>query len=309
MAVPFNSVNATTREAFMPKVYDNIFKSLLLFGRFKKRNTYSPQNGGKYLLVPVLYDSVDANAEWIVSTDTYTNNTSDEFTAAQYFWKYSHSSITLSDMDELENSGPEIQVINIVKARVQRAEMTLKKLLGTALFNDGTNAKAMAGLKAGILDTNVYAAIDRTANTWWAANVDSATTVQGLPAMQSMYGLCTIADEMPTLILGQQNQTDRYWAALQNQQRFGSGNTINAGAKNLLLNSTPVVVDPNAQANYLYFLNENFMLLRYHPRNDFLYRPFARKEDTPLNKAHITWSGNLAIMNSALQGVMTAVAA
>src|ERR1019366_5261307 len=105
MALNYDSVSALTKDNFVDMLIDNIFTSLLLFQRFKSNKTYISKTGGKKIVQPLIYANIGTNCAWYASGDTLTINTTEEFTAADFNWKYIHASLTIPRDQELQNAG------------------------------------------------------------------------------------------------------------------------------------------------------------------------------------------------------------
>lgn len=289
-----------------------IFESLLLFQRFRDNETYLPKTSGRTILQSVIYDTVGSNCDWWDGdADTLTIATTSEITAFAFDWKYLYAALTIPRSDELKNAGEEA-VFDLIAAKIQIAEMSLKRKLGIGLFSDGsTTPKSIIGLDGTIGDQTygltTYGGVARATYSWARSQLDATTTTLALQPMQSMYGLCTIGSEKPTLIVGRQVMFNRFWNRLQAQQRFEDKDTVSAGFTTLMFNGTPFVVDPNSTANTLYYLNEKYLYLVYHQDENFRFEDFAKPVDKGRSTAKIFWAGALVCSNPRMQGRFTAL--
>jgi hypothetical protein len=59
----------------------------------------------------------------------------------------------------------------------------------------------------------------------------------------------------------------------------------------------------------LYFLNEDFLHLYYHPKEDFRMEPFQKPVNQAVQVAKVFWAGNMGTSNARMQGKLSAVTA
>lgn len=306
MALTYNEISSITRDKFIPKLIDNIFASNILFQRMRKGKMYETYSGGKKILQPVLY-AVTSAAGSYSGTDTLNVSANDQISAAEFYMKQYYANITISRKDELENSG-DAQIVDFVKAKVQSAEKTLSQLLGTAIYNAGTDADELIGLRLAIDSAGTYGGISRTDYSWWSAQEDSTTTVLTIPAMQALYGDATVGNDVPTLIVTTQDIYDDYSGLLQPQERYVDTKTADGGFVNLMFKNTPVVVDGQAPASNMFMINENYLKLYAHEKENFRFESFVKPIDQNVQSAKIYWAGALCLSNPRMQAKFSALA-
>ena len=205
MALTYDQITAITEKKFIPKLVDNIFNSNALLKKLKAKEKL--QSGGDKILVPLAYAETSASG-WYQGAETLSTTDNEQITSAEFDWRQLYANISITRRDELRNSG-DAAIINFVKSKVMIAEKTIRQKLSTALYNVGTDAKQIQGLRLLLSVSNTYGGIDQSAQSWWQANVDSTTTTLTLSAMQSMYGDCGEGTEYPDLITGDQDMFDR----------------------------------------------------------------------------------------------------
>lgn len=302
MALTYGEISSTTHKYFMPKLIDNIFTSNTLLMRARSKKWLTTKDGGERIMVPVMY-AVTSAAGWYSGSDTLTTTANDQITAAEFEWKQAYANITITRLDQLKNSGAS-QVINFVKAKVQVAEKTLSDNIGTAIYNIGTDADAIVGLRLAVDSAGTYGGIDRSSYTWWAAQEDGTTSALSLTAMEDTYGDCSIGNDKPTVLVSDQDIFDDYLALLQPQQRFQDSKTADAGFSNLLFRGTPYIVDNKCPASHLFFLNEDYLSLCVHKDENFRFEPFIKPTNQNVATAKIYFAGALACSNCRMQGKM-----
>lgn len=307
MALPYSQLSAVTHTKFIPKLIDNIFDSDAILKRAKEKGWYTSVDGGDAIAQPLLYAQTTAAGSYN-PTDTLNTTDNDQFTAAKYLWKYYYANITVTRADELSNSG-DSQIINFVKQKVMAAEMTLKDKIQDGIYSDGSTAKDIGGLRLIVDAGNTVGQIDQSSYSWWQAQEDSSTTTLTLDAMQTIYSNLSINSQHPSVIMATRANYNRYWALLQPQQRFMDKDSANAGFTSLLFNGTPLIVGSKVPANHLFFLNEEFLHLYYHPKENFRFEDFIKPVNQNINVAKVYWAGNLGVSNARMHGKMSAVTA
>lgn len=306
MALTYDQISAITQKKYIPKMVDNIFDSNPLLQRAKKK-WYTKCNGGTSIMQPLNYATVTASG-WYQGSETLSTTDNDVMTAAEYNWKQIYANITISRIDELKNSG-DAQILNFVKQKTQIAEKTIMDTMGTALYNSGTDSKAIGGLRLIVNTTSTVGGISQSSYSWWQGQVDSTTATLTIAAMQSRDNVCTIGNDGPTVIPTTRAIYNSYYGLLQPQQRFMDSETAKGGFSSLMFNGKPVIVDSHVPANYMFFLNEDYLHLYYHPDEDFRFEPFAKPVFQNVKVAKIYWAGALGSSNNRMHGVMSAVTA
>lgn len=307
MALTYDQLTAITQKKFIPKLVDNVFDSDPLLKRFKEKGSYESCNGGERIVAPLIYAQTSSSG-WYSGSDTLSTVDNDQFTAAEYTWKQAFANISITGRDEMINSG-EHAMVNLVKSKVMVAEKTLMDKLGDGIYSAGTDAKSIVGLRVIVASNQTVGGISQSSYSWWAGQVDSSTTAFGISAMQTLYNLCSINNEAPTIITGTRANYNRFYATLQPQQRFVDSASAKAGFSSLMFNGTPFVVSSKCPTNYIFMLNEQYLKLWYHPERDFKLEPFQKVVGQDVKNAKVLWMGAMGSTNNRMHGVMSAVAA
>jgi hypothetical protein len=284
---------------------DNIFKSIPLMNRLEKKS--KKLDGGTSILQPLNY-AQNSQVSWYSGSDSLNNADNDVISSAEFQWAQVYASISISRRDELKNSG-DAQKIDFVKSKVQIAEKSLKDLVANDLYNSGTNAKAILGLRTFLSTSTTYGGISQTTNSWWQANIDAVTTTLSIAALQTQWSNCNINGEPPSLILSTTANYDRYYALLQPQQRFMDSETADAGFTSLLFNSIPYIADSKCPSGYVVLLNEDYLDLYIHKDENFRMEPFMKPINQNVRVAHVFAMMALASSNNRMHGALTAITA
>lgn len=243
---------------------------------------------------------------------------SDVLTTANFDWKQANCNVTMSGLEEVQNSGAEA-MHNLIKARIEVAEATLQNNISAALFYSNTEqgGKAIGGLQHLIADlptSGTVGGIDRSSNSWWRNQyydfsdnsvTASSTTIQH--AMNVIYLRSERGTEHVDLIVAGENYFTYFEESLQAQQRFMDANEKAVGGfRGYKYKGATVFYDPNCNTNRMYLLNSKYLHFRPAKSRNFV----VLKDKVAVNQdASVTplyWMGNLTISNAARHGVIVA---
>lgn len=306
MALPYDQINAITEKKFIPKLADAIFDTDPALARAKKK-WVEKLDGGTSIMQPLNYAQTTAS-DWFSGADTLSTTDNDQITAAEYQWKQIYANITISRRDELVNSG-DSQIINFVKAKTEIAEKTLADKLGDGIYSDGSTAKQLIGLRSIVDSGNTVGGIAQGTYSWWQSQENSSTTTLTMSALQSMFNTLSINNEHPTVLLATRAIYNLYYALLQPQQRFTDSETAKGGFSNLMFNGVPFIAGSKVPSSHLFMLNERYLHLYVHTKEDMRFEPFQVPINQAVKSAKIFWMGALGSSNCRMQGKFTAIAA
>jgi len=305
MALSWDQVSAITAKKFIPKMVDNIFDSNPTLKRLRDK---SPKlDGGTKIMVPLNYAQTTANG-WFTGADTLNTSDSENISAAEYAWKQAYANITITRLDELKNSG-ETQILNLVKNKVQIAEKTLADTLGTAIYNAGSTAKAIVGLRAIIDSASTVGGIDQSSYAWWQGQEDTSSTTLTMSVLQTQFTNATIGNDSPTLITGTRSNFDRYYNLLQPQQRFVDVESAKGGFTSLMFNGAPFISDSHCPTAHIFMINEKYLDLYIHKDENFRFEPFIKPIDQNVKVAKVYFAGALASSNNRMHAKIEAITA
>lgn len=306
MALSYDQISAITKKHYIATLYDNIFDSNPLLQRLKKK-CYERVDGGTSIMVPLNY-AQSAAGDWYAGAETLSVEDSDVITAAEFQWKQIHEPLTISRKDELMNNG-DAAVLKFVKQKTMIAEKSIQQKLATGVYNAGTNAKAIGGLRLIVATSSTVGGISQTTYSWWRSQLDTSTTTTTIAAMQAIDNNCSIGNDGPSVITTTRTLYNSYYALLQPQQRFQDTETAKGGFTSLMFNGKPVIVDNDCPANHMFFLNEKYLHLFYHPDEDMRFEPFQKPINQNVKVAHIYWMGAFGTSNARMQGLANALTA
>lgn len=303
---------------------DNVSENNALLKRLKERGRIKTISGGRTIAQELMY-AENSTYKRYSGYEILNISPSEIMTAAEFGIKQAAVAITMSGLEELQNSGPE-QMIDLLESRIENAEMTMENNMSNDIYSDGTadSGKQITGLQALIADdptTGTVGGINRATYSFWQNKIydfsdESVTpgsdTIQ--TAMNTLYLRCSRNADHTDLIVADNTYFQYYWESLQAIQRITSmsgGGTAGAGFSSLKFMNADVMFDGgyngSCPANHMYFLNSRYIHFRPHrDRNMVPLRPdrYATNQDAMVKLW--AWAGNMTLSNAFVQGVIVA---
>lgn len=342
MAFPnLSEIVTTTLRNRTGVLQDNVSRNNALLARLNKKGRIKTFSGGRTIVQELDYAN-NSTFLWYSGYQTLNINPSQVFTAAEYPIRQAALAVSISGLEELQNSGEEA-IIDLLEGRVENGERTFMNGLSNGIYGDGTVAGSIGGLQllvASSPTSGTVGGIDRASWPFWRNIVFSALTNGGaatntaniLGYMNSLWVQLVRGRDFPDLIVADNNMYRFYLQALQSIQRITSENgapdLAEAGYQSLKYMNSDVVLDGGFQGfsgdplpfetaagtsavggvptSFMYFLNTNYIHWRPHAqRNMVPLDPdrFSVNQDAMVRL--LGWAGNMTISNSFLQGLLS----
>lgn len=320
MASPnLSEIITTTLRNRTGKLADNVSKNNAILYRLKQRGRNKPASGGRTLVQELAYQE-NGSFMWYSGYDPLDISAQDVISAAEFDWKQAAVAVTISGLEQLQNSGKE-KILDLLESRIDIAEKTMQNKISLACYADGTGngGKEIGGLQLLVADSpssGTVGGINRATWTFWrnlardssvAGVTLSATTIQS--EMGIMYSQLVRGTDRPDLIITDNNNWLLYLASLQAIQRITNDNLGQAGFTNLKYMDADVVLDGgvggNCPADHMYFLNSDYIYYRPHSDRNMVVMGGERmntNQDAVVKL--IGWAGNMTVSNASLQGVL-----
>ena len=344
MAFPnLSEIVTTTLRNRTGELADNMSRNNALLARLNRRGRVKTFSGGRTIVQELNYAN-NQTFQWYSGYQVLNISPSQTFTAAEFPIRQSACAVSISGLEELQNSGEEA-IIDLLESRIENAEDTFMNGMSNGIYGDGTITGSVGGLQL-LLDTTANASqsgtiggISRTTWAFWRNGNYGAVTDGGSAAsaaniqnyMDSLWVTLVRGRDAPDLIVADNIYYKYYWQSLQAIQRIatenGAGEFGTLGYQTLKYNTADVVLDGGFQgtstdpipyetsalssavggvpASTMYMLNTKYL----H------WRPHARRNMVPLDPDRfsvnqdamvklIGWAGNMTISNCFLQGVL-----
>jgi len=313
MAFPnVSDIITTTIESRTKKIADNVTKNNALLMRLSQKGKMRTFSGGR-LIYEELSFAENGNAGWYSGYDLLPVAAQDVLSAAQFDIKQAACPVVISGLELLQNAGPE-QMIDLLAARIDVAESTMKNLVAGGIYSDGTGSggKEITGLNAAVPfdpTTGVYGGIDRVTWTFWRSklrNVASAATIQA--DMNALWAQLVRGADRPDLIPMDNVVWAAYVASLQAQQRFTNPDVGNLGFPTIKYMDADCVLDGGiggfCPAGTAFMLNTDYIRFRPHSARNFV--PLSPNKRYSINQDAevqiLAWAGNLTTSGAQFQG-------
>ena len=310
----FTEVITTTLQGYSKQLADNVTSHNALLNHIDQKGNKMPATGRT--IVQELEYAENATAKWYSGYEALDVSPSEIFTAAEFNYKQLNGNVVISGLEQVQNSGKEA-VHNLLKSRIKNLEKTLKNTVATALYADGTgtDGKELGGLQSLVADagTGTVGGINSSTYTWWKNKIydfsgegitASSSTIQA--AMNNLWLQCIRGADRPDVITAGTTYFNFYWSSLQDNQRFTSDDTAQAGFMNLMFMSAPVFYDDQCTATKMYMLNTDYLFLRPAKGREFV--PLGEKASVNQDAMvmPVVWAGNMTTSNRSLQGIILA---
>ena len=316
-------------------IEDTISTSNSFYKRIKDSAAWESYEGGTHLEIPLMTE--------LGSTDTYAGydllNTDpmDGVTKALFTWARTSTPITISGDEETDNYGPQ-QLINMVTTKTTQAvsgaaEFFSKMLLQGNLLNSGTITDPYTSPNNGSVGINPLALlihydptstvtignIDQGSNTWWRNKsvtfAGTTTTTELLKKVMNLVNECSKGPGgRPDLVLCDQTTYEWLITAIYHRTRHDPKEVADWPFesfmfRNIMFTWDEFVSDPvTGVANtdtlgVIYCINTKFFSVKYHPRRNFIHRPFQTPPNQDGKVSHIFWKGQVCVSNRRKHGV------
>jgi hypothetical protein len=292
-----------------------------LLNRLKKRGKVQTVSGGRTIVQELEYAD-NATYKRYSGYETLDISPSDVFTAAEFDYKQAAVAVSISGLEQLQNSG-EDAIINLLASRIRNAEKSMQNGVAADIYSNGTadGGKQIGGLQLLVSKTptsGVVGGIDRATWSFWqnkatvSGTTASATNIQ--ERMNAMALSLVRGTDRPDLIVADGNYYNYYLSSLQAIQRISDPELAGAGFTSLKYyghgGSADVVLDGGqggaCPANTMYFLNTDYIHFRPHKDRNMVPigdERYAVNQDAMVKL--IGFAGNMTLSNASLQGVLS----
>lgn len=311
----FTDIVTTTLQGYSGELADNITNHNALLRQIDKKGNKKPATGRS--IVQELEYAENSTVMFYSGAETFDVSPSETFTAAEFSYKQLVGSVTITGLEEIQNSGKEA-VHNLLRSRIRNLEKSLKNTVATSLYATGTGSsgKEIGGLRLLVADvnTNEVGGISGNTYSWWrnyvydfstASVTASSTTITH--AMNLANIRATRGADKPDMVMSAQDYFIFYLESLQANQRFTDDKGAGAGFNSLMFNGNiPVIHDDQCPDSHMYFLNTDYIFLR--PAKGKEFKPLGERASINQDAMvmPVTWAGNMTISNRSLQAVICA---
>ncbi len=336
----YDDLLSSTLDKVRPKLEDIASTANKAFFFLKKKgNSWEgTDNLGARFSEPVMYSFPRARV--YSGYDDLDVTPHDGITRAWFDWAQIAIPITISRIEERQNSGSEVQILNLLEEKINQSMLGMEDTFAKAfLQGQGANGGSTAAqyvdpdtgrsffLPLGLLikkdpTSGTVAEIPAT-ETKWRNQVASSTgsTYAGvLKEVRNFYTTCSKGPGGgPDLGLVDEATFNFFEAALAAAHQNPSYRDADIPYDNYRLKGATVLWDefvPNAEdesatlsttKGSLYYINSKFFGVKYDSQTNFLTTKFQKPENQDAKTAHIMWYGLSRTNNRRKLGVMYGV--
>jgi hypothetical protein len=311
----FTDIVTTTLQGYSGTIADNISNHNALLRQIDRKGNKRVATGRS--IVQELEYAQNATVMWYSGAETLDISPTETFTAAEFNYKQLAGNVTITGLEEIQNSGKEA-IHNLLKSRIKNLEKSMKNTIATALYANGTgsSSKEVGGLQLLVADvpTNTVGGISGNSYPWWknyvydfSDNTVTASTTTIQHAMNLSWINTVRGADQADIITADANYYLFYLESLTPNQRFTDDKGAGAGFTNLVFQGkVPVIFDDQCPANHMYFLNTDYLFLRPAKGREFV--PLGEKSSVNQDALvmPVVWAGNMTTSNRSLQAVITA---
>lgn len=292
-------------------IQDAVFNKLAFFEWLnKKKQTF---RGGSSIIVPIRYSGTTA-VGFYDGFQLLDTTPQDELTAAQYKIKQAYGSISVSGReDRVQNKGKN-EVIDLVKSKIDGAELGLRSFLNTSLFATSPASTEIGSLVTTIDATSSIGDINSTTYSFWQgkSTASGSFAAQGLSDMRTIWNTLATRNPQssPDLILTTTTVHSYYEGTLLPQQRYEGGDGTGDGSfRDLMFKNTPVRYDAQATSGVMYFLNSEALEMHIDSATDFIMTNWKEPVNGDSKTAQMLVALELVATNRRKLGKLTAITA
>jgi hypothetical protein len=303
------------------KPADNMSKNNALLRRLRQKGNVKTVDGGRTIVQELEY-AENGTYKRYSGYEALNISPSEGFTGAEYNYAQAAVAISISGLEELQNSGEEA-IINLLSGRIKNADRTLMNNIALDIYSDGTadGGRQIGGLQllVAAVPGNTVGGINAGTYTFWQNKVFSAVTNGGTAAtsaniqsyMNRLYLQLIRGADKPDLIVADNNYYRLYLESLQAIQRIHSDSEASVGFNSLKYMESDVVLDGGfgggAPVNTMYFLNTDYIFFRPHANRNMVPigdDRYAVNQDAMVKL--VGFAGNMTTSNRFLQGLLGA---
>lgn len=322
MPLNYDNLSTTTLQLIRKRMADAIFKANPTSAYLLAKGRVKVESGGKWIEEPIMY-AKNTSVQAYRGYEKLNVNPSEELTMAKYSWRQAAVAISISGIEELQNSGPNA-VFDMLKTKIKVAEMSFREWLDEKIHAASATkdlTRDFLGLDELIESAatqGTLGGIDRNTYTWWrvqqkgnmTTKTDLTTSTSALSnALINLYNNCSKGLATPDLIISTQELFERYEKDNRQYLQLRDTNLLDVGFMNMKFKRATWMWNENCRKttatteNHLYMINTDFMGMTLHSQRNFKMSQFVSPYDQDARVAQILLAGNMTLNNGRFQGV------
>lgn len=316
----WSDILTTTFAKVTPQFIDQVFQARPLAYFLARAGQVIQIDGGARIQEALIAQDNSANTITYSGVGTIDNTPQEEVTSAIYDWKQLASTVSISGIEEAQNSG-EAAFLDLLNTKIEVARESVVQKMNEMFYGSGGvagsgTANDFHGIGLLIKDTaTVVGGIDPANNTWWKSQVHDATSAGAFDhtdateldrtMMTNVFNDSSVGGDTPQFVITTQALHEKYESLLQGNVRYMDTALADAGFQSLEFKGRPVLFDEDCPAGEMYFINPKYLRLKVHRDRFFKAGPFIQPVDKDTRTMKMLTYGNLTINSRRHQGVIT----
>jgi hypothetical protein len=313
----FDYLATTTLQNFSSEIADNYTNNIGLLWFINKGKGKRTKQGGRKILEALSY-KVNSTFGMIGKAGLIGTNPQDNYTNAEYDWKYAAGTISYYDADIQMNRGKSA-VYDLLMNLKKDAMRSLTETIAAQLYEtDATTTTNLTGLNLQVAidpTTGSVGGINRATagNEFWRNYTNTTGTAAfntanaGQSIMNTTYLNLVRGTDKPTLWVTTMAIWALYQLSLTTNVRYSDTNTANAGFVNLLHMDVPVIFDYYCPAASMFCLNTNHIFWNVMEGRDGWVEGFYPADNQLTSSSKVATYGNLSMDWAKGQGRVSSI--
>ena len=317
----YATLATVTLQNFQNEIFNNVVTNLAALNELKMAGNIKVVGGGRKFNHPVYYKQNSTFAA-IDKFGTIPTDLQDPLTRAEYDIKTIAGSIVYSIVEEAMNAGSREKLIDYVDSLKMVAQSSMTEVMGDQVMqaeasvgtDDFDSIPKIIADSASTQTTSV-GGIDSSASgqEFWQNYVYSTavtafgTSQAGLNAMDTALNGATKGRQGPTFGITTAAIFTLYQLSLTANVRYSSLERGEAGFKNLLYSTIPVMIDDNCPADHLYFIDGNSLKLQVLSQGNMKITAFQQAYSQLMARSMLYMLGNLTCGSRRTNAVITSI--
>jgi len=302
---------STTLSKYQKTLSDNIFKKHALLDHLRQNGGTKTFDGGRNLVAPLMY-AANSTAQTFSGTDELDVTYQDGIDASSWDWKYYNVAISFSLEEKSKNRGKS-QIINLLKAKIKQAEMSMSEMMNTDLLT-GSTTKDFVSLDTIIGTTTTAGSISGTTYSWWRSTVDSTAETISFSDMRHTKNSANLGNggSNVSLMLTTQAIYEKLFALLTATYSYNlptvgkeTKRMVDASFQVLEFEGVPVTFDESCPTGYMYMINKDNYKLGILDGYDFTTIDKGQPANQHVDISHIVFGGAAYTDRRASLGKLT----
>ena len=340
LSLNYDSILTTTLFSVRNEIADNVFLDNVFFNRLHAKGRKRLVDGGERIQIALQY-AKNSTAGSYSAYDVLDTTPQDNVTSAFYNWKQLSASVSISRLEERQNSG-EARIIPLLQQKIQETALSMQDQASRQLWtpngsasgspftvgNGGKDLLALPMIIAYDPTTGTLGNINRATNSFWRSRTSDSTastfSAFKLELRSAYNDAARGSGKGPDMVVMDQTTFETYEGALDDNTRYTNTVMADMGFDNIRLKGALAFWDervPDSEndqfssvdggtpsAGSAYFINTKFFELVVDRQTDFVSTPFVRPENQDARTAQILFMGELTCSNLRKQGVLASIA-